>query len=151
MKKGIIFSEGLMLLSNLLSSSAVEYRFAESRAVSGIEINDIFLDSRQVVKNGLFIAIEGVHTDSHAFLHDAEKNGAAAAIISQSAVYDRRIEPEKFGIPLICVDDCREAMARIFAAWYSHPERSMTFVGVTGTNGKTTVSRMIFETPRLPI
>ena len=56
MKKGIIFSEGLMLLSNLLSSSAVEYRFAESRAVSSIEINDIFLDSRQVVKNGLFIA-----------------------------------------------------------------------------------------------
>ena len=146
MKKGIIFSEGLMLLSNLLSSSAVEYRFAESRAVSGIEINDIFLDSRQVVKNGLFIAIEGVHTDSHAFLHDAERNGAVAAIISQGAVYDRRIEPEKFGIPLICVDDCREAMARIFAAWYSHPERSMDFIGVTGTNGKTTVSRMIFET-----
>ncbi len=134
-----------MFLSNLLASSGIEFEIQGKCSIANIEIGDVFLDSRQVVKNGLYIALEGLHTDSHVFLSDAVRHGASAAVVSRRAVSEGRTEPAKDHIPLICVDDCRSAMAHIYAAWYGHPERAMSFIGVTGTNGKTTVSRMIFE------
>ncbi len=134
-----------MLLSNLLSTSGIIYDTVNGHSVANIDISVIFTDSRQVVKNGLYIAIEGLHTDSHAYLSDAELHGASAAIVSRHALSNGRVDQRKHSMTLICVEDCREAMAHIYAAWYLHPERSMLFVGVTGTNGKTTVSRMIFE------
>ncbi len=134
-----------MLLSELLSASGMEYDMPDRRCFANIDINDVFVDSRQVVRNGLYIALEGLHTDSHAYLSDAEANGASAAIVSRRAVLEERVDKSRHHIPLIEVENCREAMAHIYAAWYMHPERSMLFIGVTGTNGKTTVSRMIFE------
>ena len=136
-----------MLLSSLISRSGIDYTLAAfgERAFSGIEIEEIFLDSRQVTRRGLYIALEGLHTDSHAFIAEAESHGAIAAVVSERAVLDGRVEPRRHNIPLICVKDCREAMARLFAAWYNNPQEKMTFIGVTGTNGKTTVTRMIYE------
>lgn len=140
-----------MLLTNLISNSQIDYTVKgkydsnEAYPLANIEIEEIFLDTRQVVRNGLFIALEGLHTDSHRYFGDAESHGAIAAVISERALFDGRIALEKVRIPLICVKDCREAMARIFAAWYANPQRKMTFIGVTGTNGKTSVTRMIYE------
>ena len=136
-----------MLLSSLISRSGIDYTLAASgeRAFSGIEIEEIFLDSRQVTRRGLYIALEGLHTDSHAFIAEAESHGAIAAVVSERAVLECRADPRAHKIPFICVKDCRDAMARLFAALYGDPQRKMTFIGVTGTNGKTTVSRMIYE------
>ncbi|MGM9644205.1 MAG: UDP-N-acetylmuramoyl-L-alanyl-D-glutamate--2,6-diaminopimelate ligase [Eubacteriales bacterium] len=140
-----------MLLSSLISNCGIVYFTAQSRvdprksSLANIEIEEIFTDSRQVVKNGLYIAIEGLHTDSHRYLSDARTHGAVAAIISQKALYDGRVDASGLDIPLICVENCRDAMARIYAAWYGDPQKDMTFIGVTGTNGKTTVTRMIYE------
>lgn len=140
-----------MLLSNLLSSSKIEYTLSGASRLHGgypplaVDIGEIFLDSRKVARRGLYIALEGLHTDSHLHIDEAESHGAIAAVVSERAVLDGRVEPSKHGIPLICVRDCREAMARLFAAWYGNPQEKMTFIGVTGTNGKTTVTRMIYE------
>ena len=140
-----------MLLTNLISNSEIDYivkgRYGSNEAypLANVEIDEIFVDSRQVVRNGLYIALEGLHTDSHRYLCDAQSHGATAAVVSERAVFDGRIDTENVKIPLICVKNCREAMARIFASWYDNPQKKMTFIGVTGTNGKTSVTRMIYE------
>ncbi len=140
-----------MLLSRLLANSRIEYRTVDSSGkmsacpYANVEIEEIFCDSRQVVRNGLYIAIDGLHTDSHKYIGEAASHGACAAIVSKNAYLDGRVVLGDEKIALICVEDCRDAFARIYAAWYSNPQDSMSFIGVTGTNGKTTVSRMIFE------
>ena len=140
-----------MLLSKLLSNSNVEYNTVNEHGDMSsdipvkIEIEEIFCDSRQVVKNGLYIAIDGIHTDSHKYVSEAASHGARAAVVSKVAFLEGRVCVGEEKITLICVDDCRETLARIYAARYSNPQDSMKFIGVTGTNGKTSVSRMIFE------
>ncbi len=140
-----------MLLSQLISNSGIEYRIADSfyhkgaYPLANIEIDEVFTDSRKVVRNGLYIAIEGLHTDSHRYIGEAAAHGALAAVVSDRAIYDGRVDTEHIRIPLICVGDTRAAMAHIYASLYGDPQKHMHFIGVTGTNGKTTVTRMIFE------
>ena len=140
-----------MLLSRLLANSRIDYTVVDASGryfacpYANIEIEEIFCDSRQVVRNGLYIAIDGLHIDSHQYVSDALSHGARAAVVSRRAWLDGRVTLGNEPAVLICVDDCREAIARLYAAWYSNPQDSMSFIGVTGTNGKTTVTRMIFE------
>lgn len=140
-----------MLLSRLLQLADIEPRTQDFgsmylRTVAAcLDIGEIFCDSRKVAQRGLYIAMEGLHTDSHLCLSEAIDHGAVAAVVSSSALFDGRIDVEKCRIPLVTVNNCREAFARIVAAWYSNPQKKMCFVGVTGTNGKTSVCRMIYE------
>lgn len=140
-----------MLLSKLLFDSGLEYdiythdsEFLRLSACS-TDIKDIFCDSRKVVVGGLYIAIEGVHTDSHAYVEEACEHGACAAVISRDALVDGRVRAGNCYIPLITVENTREAYARLCAAWYSNPQKRLKFIGVTGTNGKTTVCSMIYH------
>ena len=138
-----------MLLSELLYQSGIEYdiytqgSFLLQLSAPGIEIKELFSDSRKVVTGGLYIAMAGVHTDSHAFVAEACEHGAVAAVISRRALTDGRVRAGDCYVPLIAVDDTREAFARLYAAWYSNPQTKLRFIGVTGTNGKTTVCSLI--------
>ena len=140
-----------MLLSQLLMNadlgtySIVDANSGCETTTSNLNIEEIFTDSRQVVKNGLYIALEGLHTDSHKFVGEAADHGACAAIVSDRAYLDGRVGRSSKPHILILVENTREAFSKIFASRYSNPQKSMTFVGVTGTNGKTSISRMIFE------
>ena len=140
-----------MLLSRLLSDSDLgSYSVIDTKdgcetTASNINIEELFTDSRQVVQNGLYIALEGLHTDSHRCVGEAAEHGACAAIVSLCAYREGRVSKTHLPLLLILVSDTREAFSKIYASWHSNPQRSMTFIGVTGTNGKTTVSRMIFE------
>ncbi len=138
-----------MLLSTLLQSSKTEYTLYDTydggRATLRLDVGEIFLDSRRVVTRGLYIAIDGLHQDSHLCLSEAISHGACAAVIQEKALLDGRVDARECKVPLVLVKDCREAMARLYAAWYGNPQENMTFIGVTGTNGKTTVTRMIYE------
>ena len=87
-------------------------------------------DSRRAVAGALFCAIEGSAADGHAFVADAARRGAGAALVT------RRV-PEA-AIPQILVRDGRRAAAVAAAAWFGHPARDLRLVGVTGTNGKST-------------
>ncbi len=138
-----------MLLSSLLYESGLEYDiYTQGSNIlklswPNIDIKDIFQDSRQVVVGGLYIAMEGVHTDSHGYVTEACEHGAVAAIISRSALADGRVKAWDAYVPLIAVEDTREAFSRLYAAWYKNPQKKLKFIGVTGTNGKTSVCSLI--------
>lgn len=100
------------------------------------EITSLCTDSRVAGAGDLFFCFRGIHNDSHRFAAEAEERGAAAVV----AEYDTGVK-----CPQLIVPDGREAMTAISAAFYGHPERKMKMVGVTGTNGKTTVSHLLYR------
>ncbi len=120
-------------------------RFCNSVAANGTEITGICCSSLRVEKGNLYVAIEGLRTDGHAYIGDAVLHGAAIVAVSENAIAQGRVDPESISVPIIACEDTRALAACLFAAWYSHPERKMKIIGVTGTNGKTSVSRLIFE------
>ena len=98
------------------------------------EINDIAYDSRSVKPGALFCCLRGEKTDGHRFARQAVEKGAAALICEERLPLD---------VPQIIVADGREAMARSAACFFDHPERKMTMLAVTGTNGKTSTTYMV--------
>jgi len=109
-------------------------------AVSGLTATDItriVSDSRQVTPGALFVAYQGVGLDGHRFILDAIVRGAAAIVGEQT--------DDRLPVPYIQVTDGREALGWLMAAWYGHPSRAMALVGVTGTDGKTTTTNLLFS------
>ena len=90
-------------------------------------------DSRKVVPGSLFVAIPGATSDGHRFIDSAVEAGAVAVLSEHS------IEPD---VGCIVVPDTRAAMAWAANIVYDRPDEDLTLVGITGTNGKTTVSHM---------
>ena len=103
-------------------------------SVTGIEI-----DSRKVVAGSLFVAINGVQSDGHLFINKAIDAGAIA-ILCESLPADL-----KNGITYIEVANSPEAVALMAAAFYNYPSSKVKLVGVTGTNGKTTIATVLFK------
>lgn len=102
-----------------------------------VRIEGITADSRQVTPGSLFVAYPGVAADGHAYIGQAVARGAAAVVAERPA--DGLPE----GVPLVLVPDGREALAYLAAAWHGFPARSMTVIGVTGTDGKTTTCNLL--------
>ena len=100
----------------------------------GPEPSALTADSRAVVPGSVYLAVRGSQTDGHRFVPDALRRGAAAVIVETAA------SP---GAPEIVVRDGRRAALVLGAAWYEHPARRLTLIGVTGTNGKTTTTGLI--------
>jgi UDP-N-acetylmuramoyl-L-alanyl-D-glutamate--2,6-diaminopimelate ligase len=106
---------------------------AESPFITGIQ-----MDSRRVLPGNLFVCWPGTHRDSHEFLADAKANGAVAAI-AHSAAGQQRAESLGLVAILWSPDEFADRSWRLCDQFFDHPTRSMKVVGVTGTNGKTTV------------
>ncbi|MGA7272890.1 MAG: UDP-N-acetylmuramoyl-L-alanyl-D-glutamate--2,6-diaminopimelate ligase [Acidimicrobiia bacterium] len=104
-----------------------------------VEVRDVTHDSRQVVPGSLYVAVVGHHVDGHRFVRDAVAAGAGGVLV-QHEMDESEMER---AIPQIVVGDTRLAMAPVAAEIYDHPSRRTLLVGVTGTNGKTTVTHMI--------
>jgi len=102
-------------------------------------IGKITFDSREVSEGDLFVAIRGVLADGHNFIDAAMASGAAAVICEESG------DTGDSGIPLICVPDSRKALAQMASTWYGHPSAGLSLVGVTGTNGKTTIATLLYQ------
>ena len=92
------------------------------------------VDSRSADKGAVYLAVRGSQADGHQFVPDAVRRGAAAVIVEA---------PSGSGLPEIVVRDGRRAALVLGAAWFGHPARRLTLVGVTGTNGKTTTTGLI--------
>lgn len=101
-----------------------------------IEIFGVTSDSRRVSEGWLFVAIKGLHQDGSQFIPQAIARGAAAVLVFPQT----DVPPEAAYIPH---PNPREALALLCDAWYGHPTQHMCLVGVTGTNGKTSVSAML--------
>lgn len=105
-----------------------------SEADLDMEISGVSYDSRKTQPGDLFVAMEGYETDGHKFIPMAREKGALCVLC--------RHRPEGEG-PWVVTDDSRGALARVGRNWYGDPAASMTMVGVTGTNGKTTTTYLL--------
>lgn len=101
------------------------------------EVDQVIYDSRIKTKSGLFIAIEGYQTDGHKYIASAIENGAKVIVLQKEVTIQ---EPD---ITVIEVADTRLAMAMIANNAYGHPSKDFQLVGVTGTNGKTSITFLL--------
>ncbi len=101
------------------------------------EISNISYDSRKVRPGGLFICIKGFQTDGHSFINSAIDNGAVAILAIDEVVI------ENSEVTILRTDDTRMALSKLAANYYNHPSEKLCLVGVTGTNGKTTITHLI--------
>ncbi len=104
-------------------------------------IASVTADSREVKALSLFVALPGTRTDGHVFIGQAVERGCAAVVVEEDRVDMEAIAGT--GVCVVAVKDGRQAYAAIAAGFYGHPARQMTFIGVTGTNGKTTVTYLL--------
>lgn len=126
-----------MLLSELLKSSKLDFSITNELDYSKIEVKDITRDTRQVVDGSLFIAVIGVKVDGHDLIDEAIKKGAKVIIHSKD------IGNINKGVAYLKVDDTRECMAIIAKSFFNIQDKDLIFLGVTGTNGKTTSTYMM--------
>ncbi len=103
----------------------------------GVQITGVTLDSRLVKPGYIFVAIEGITTDGHRYIPQAIVQGAAAVVGSRPV--------EDLPVPYLRVEDTRKALAYIAAAFYGYPAHSLAMIGVTGTDGKTTTSNLVYQ------
>jgi UDP-N-acetylmuramoyl-L-alanyl-D-glutamate--2,6-diaminopimelate ligase len=104
-----------------------------------IPIANISYNSKDVSKGSLFIAVKGSRTDGHHFIDDAISSGALAVVCENFP------ESKLNNITYIKVDDCNLALGILAANFYDNPSEELKLVGVTGTNGKTTVATLLYE------
>lgn len=115
-----------------------EVTYQEHCILDGLLISGIQYDSRKVELGNLFVAIRGFQMDGHQYIKQALEQGAIAVLVS-----DRQYCSDEY--PWILVEDSRLALAEISSAYYEHPSKKLTLIGVTGTNGKTTTTNLIAE------
>jgi UDP-N-acetylmuramoyl-L-alanyl-D-glutamate--2,6-diaminopimelate ligase len=102
-------------------------------------INSIAFDSRDVGANDVFVAIRGVAADGHQFIAAAIDRGAVAIICETLP------ETLQDGVTYVEVTNSNKALAYMAANYYEHPSKNLKLVGVTGTNGKTTVTSLLYQ------
>ena len=122
-----------MRLYSLLASAGLE---CPSGAYD-IEVTEIVTDSRKITSGCMFICIRGQHFDGHDCIDNASEAGAS--VIVAELVRDGCVG----GAAIVKVENTRRAAALLYNAWYGRPTDKLKLIGVTGTNGKTTVSFMI--------
>ncbi len=128
-------------LGELIESCSLEVQcpanFNGTEKITGIEY-----DSRSVSGGSLFVAVEGFVVDGHSFVRQAVDAGAAVVVVNTS-----RLDEFSFlaggEVILLGAEDTRRALPALSAAFYRHPAADMTVIGVTGTNGKTSITYMI--------
>lgn len=97
-------------------------------------IKDIKINSKECEKGDLFVCTMGVTADRHDFVEDAIKHGAAAIVASKKV---------KSSVPVIYVEDTNKELTLLAKRFFDYPENKLKIIGVTGTNGKTTVASII--------
>ena len=103
------------------------------------EISEIIFDSRKVIENSLYIAIKGTLSDGHQYISSAIEKGA------QAIVCEVLPEQKEEGITYIKVENSSEVLGLLASNFYGNPSKDLILIGVTGTNGKTSVSTLLFD------
>jgi len=107
------------------------------------EISSIVFDSRKVKDGSLFVAIHGFKQDGFKFINDAIARGTSAFVTEAPIEELSNLNLNQDNVTAICVEDCRSALAWIGSEFYDRPSDRMDVYGVTGTNGKTTVTYIL--------
>lgn len=101
-----------------------------------VEISGISYNSKTTKKGDIFVCLTGEYTDGHEYAQNAIENGAAALLVERKVDVDKKI-------PQVVVSSTRHKIADISDRFYSSPSRGINLIGITGTNGKTTVTHLI--------
>ena len=125
----------MMLLKDILYGASLS-------AVSGntnIMVNEVHFDSRKVQMDDVFVAVRGTITDGHEYISKAVESGAIAIVCEEF--------PELMvnGVTYLKVNNSNSALAVIASNFYENPSKNLKLVGVTGTNGKTTVTSLLYD------
>lgn len=104
-----------------------------------ITIPQITFDSREVEPGALFFAIPGTQVDGHSFINKAISQGAVAILCSVPPI---NVDSK---VCIVVVENPARSMAQVASSFYNHPSRQIKLVGVTGTNGKTTIATLAYE------
>ena len=108
---------------------------------SALDITGIFYDSRHVIPGAVYVCLPGTRTDGHHFIEQALAKGAQVVVCQRAWLALN--PPGDSEIIWLGVHDTRVALAELAAAFYAYPARALNLIGVTGTNGKTTVTHLI--------
>ncbi|MBR0361073.1 MAG: UDP-N-acetylmuramoyl-L-alanyl-D-glutamate--2,6-diaminopimelate ligase [Paraprevotella sp.] len=106
----------------------------EDKDITGVQI-----DSRKIQSGHLFIAVKGTQADGHSYIGKAIELGASAVVCQE--IPDVRVE----GVTYIQVEDSEQCVGHIATAFYGYPTSKLKLVGVTGTNGKTTIATLLYK------
>lgn len=106
---------------------------------TSLSINKIEFDSRLIVDGDMYIAITGVNVDGHSFISQAIQNGANCIVCEKTP------DIKTDGIVYVNVKSSRKALAIISSNYFDNPSSKLNLIGVTGTNGKTTIATLLFD------
>lgn len=103
------------------------------------EINQMVLDSREITKDDVFFAVKGTGVDAHQFIPQVIEKGCSAIVCSTlpEQLFDH--------VTYVLVDDVQQSVGYFASAFYDEPSKKLKLIGITGTNGKTTTSTMLFN------
>lgn len=124
-----------MKLSEVLKNIVI----LESVGKTDIEICGIQIDSRKIEAGHLFIAVCGTQADGHQYIGKAIAQGATAVVCQQLP------DDLPAGVTFIRIEDTEDATGKIATQFYGNPSTQLKLVGVTGTNGKTTIATLLYE------
>lgn len=128
-----------MLLSELLTAiEPIEVIGSTEKEIKGLHF-----DSRKVGQGDLFVAQVGTAVDGHTFIEGCVEKGATAVVLS-----DRAFMHDAKGVTYILVENTDKALGLLASKWFGEPSKALTLVGVTGTNGKTTIATLLYKLVR---
>jgi len=136
----------LMRLGELLRGVRVRKLYAGAYGASlpteDRPVSEVRTDSRRVERGDLFVALRGSTEDGHRYIEPAMRAGAVAVVLEEEAALPDALAMHTRVVKIV-VENSREALAMIAAAFFGHPSRTLRLVGVTGTNGKTTTTHLL--------
>lgn len=133
-----------MLLSELLGT----IQPIEVIGRTDIQISNLHFDSRQIGAGDLFVAQVGTAVDGHTFIESCVAKGCAAVVLSNKAYMPKEPSDKELSTTYILVENTDHALGMLASQWFGNPSHELTLVGVTGTNGKTTIATLLYKLVR---
>ncbi len=130
------------LLENVVVTKLFQTMYGQMVVTQDVEISKLQYDSRKVERSDCFVALKGTKSDGHAFIQNAINQGAKVIVLQDDSVLPDSLCMHT-GIVKVVVPDTRRALAVMSSNFFGNPSKKLKFVGVTGTNGKTTTSHLV--------